>query len=54
MLQSYYYTSPFVSRFDIPVSLGNPLQRITSIYDRFKLSCLNKLFDEEEISGLFA
>lgn len=31
----------------IPVSLGNLLQRIASIYDRFYLSRLHKLFEED-------
>jgi len=47
MLHSYDYISLFVSCFDIPVGLGNLFQRIASIYDRFYLSRLNKLFDED-------
>ena len=46
--------SLFVSFFDIPVSLGNLFQRIASIYDRSYLSCLNNLFDEDQIFSLFA
>jgi len=45
--QSYYYISLFVSFFGIPVSLGNLFQRIASIYDRFYLSRLNKLLEED-------
>jgi hypothetical protein len=37
----------FVSLFDIPVSLGHLFQRIAPINDRFYLSCLNQLFEEE-------
>ncbi len=46
MLQSDDYISIFVSFVDIPVSLGNLFQRIASINDRFYLSRLNKLFEE--------
>ena len=46
MPHSYDYITLFVSFFDIPVSLGSLFQRIASIYDRFYLSCLNKLFEE--------
>ena len=47
---TYDYTSLPVSCFGIPVSLGNSLQRIASIYDRFypsRLNKLNKLFEED-------
>jgi hypothetical protein len=44
--QSYNYISLFVSFIDIPVSLDNLFQRIASIYDRFYLPRLNKLFEE--------
>ena len=44
--KSYDYISLFASCFDIPVSLGSLFQRIASIYDRFYLSRLNKLFEE--------
>lgn len=44
---SYYYISLFVPFFNIAMSLGNLFQRIASIYDRFYLSRLNKLFEEE-------
>ena len=47
MFHSYDDTSPFLSCFDIPMSLGSLIQRIASIYDRFYLSRLNKLFEEE-------
>ncbi len=46
MLHSYDYISLFVSFVDIPVSLGSLFQRIASIYDRFYLSRLNNLFEE--------
>ncbi len=45
-LQSYCYISLFAPFFDIPVSLGNLFQGIASIYDRFYLSLLDKLFEE--------
>ncbi len=47
MFHSYDYMSLFVSFFNIPVSLDNLFQRIASIYDRFYLSRLNKLFEED-------
>jgi hypothetical protein len=37
----------FVSGVDIPVSLGNVFQRIASINDRFYLSRLNQLFEDQ-------
>ncbi len=46
MLHSYYYISLFVSFVDILVSLDNLFQWIASIYNRFYLSRLNKLFEE--------
>ena len=46
MFHSNDYISLFVSCFDIPVSLGNLFQRIASIDDRFYLSRLNQLFEE--------
>ena len=46
--------SLFVPFFDIPVSLDNLFQRIASIDDRFYLSRLNKLFEEDQIFSLFA
>jgi hypothetical protein len=46
MFHSYDYISLFAPFLDIPVSLGNLFQRIASIYDRFYLSRLNKLFKE--------
>ena len=40
-------TFPFLCPvIDIPVSLDNLFQRIASVYDRFYLSRLNKLFEE--------
>ena len=47
MLHSYYYISLFVSFIDIPVSLDHLFQRIASIYDRFYISRLNKLVEED-------
>jgi hypothetical protein len=47
MFHSDDYISLFAPCFDIPVCLGNLFQRIASIYDRFYLSRLNKLFDED-------
>ena len=46
MFQSYDYISLFVSFIDIPVSLGSLFQWISSINDRFYISRLNKLFEE--------
>jgi hypothetical protein len=46
MLHSYDDMSLFEPFFNIPVSLGSLFQRIASIYDRFYLSRLNKLFEE--------
>jgi len=46
MFQSYYYISSFVPFFNIAMSLGNLFQRIASVNDRFYLSRLNKLFEE--------
>ena len=46
MRHSYDYISRLLPCFDIAVRLGNLFQRIASIYDRFNLSRLNKLFEE--------
>jgi len=46
MFHSYDYIPLFVPFFDISVSLDNLFQRIASIYDRFYLPRLNKLFEE--------
>ena len=46
MFHSYDYISLFVPFINIPVSLGSLFYRIVSIYDRFYLSRLNKLFEE--------
>ena len=46
MFHSYNYIALFVSFVNIPVSLGNLFQRIASVYNRFYLSCLHKLFEE--------
>jgi len=46
MFQSYDYISLFVPFFNITMSLGSLFQGIASIYDRFNLPCLNKLFEE--------
>jgi hypothetical protein len=42
MFHSYDHNSLFVSSIDIPVGLGNLLQRIASVNDRFYLPRLNK------------
>ena len=50
MPHSYDYISLFMRPFvDIFVSLGRMFQRIGSIDDRFYLSRLNKLFEENEV-----
>ena len=49
MSHSDDYISLFVPFIDIPVSLGSLLQRIASIYNRFYLPRLNKLFKENYI-----
>ena len=41
----------FMSFFDIPVSLDNLIQRITSINDRLKSADLNNLFKLFEQGG---
>ena len=41
MLHSDDYTSLFVSLFDIPMSFGSLLQRITPVYDRLHILRLN-------------
>jgi hypothetical protein len=38
-----------VPRFDVPASLGNPLQRIGPVDDRHKLARLDELFEEEQL-----
>ena len=48
------HAPPFVPFIDISVRLGGLFQRIASIYDRFDLSRLDELFQEEEILRLFA
>ena len=53
MIHSYDNMSLLVSLFDIPVSLDHLLQRIASIYDRFYLSCFNKLFEEDQVFRLY-
>jgi hypothetical protein len=47
MLHSDGYISHLLSCFDTAVGLGSLFQRIGPIYDRFKLSRLNQLFEEE-------
>ena len=54
MLHSDDDISLFVPFFDIPVRLGHLFQRIASIDDRFYLSCLNQLCEEEQVFRLFA
>jgi hypothetical protein len=53
MLYSDDDISLLVPFLDIPVSLGNLLQRIASIYGRSYLSSLDKLFEEDQILRLF-
>jgi hypothetical protein len=43
-----------VSLVDIPMRLGDLFQRIAPIDDRFYLSRLNELFEEDETFGLLA
>jgi hypothetical protein len=45
MFHSYDYISLFVPFVNISMSLGSLFQRIASIFDRFYLSRLNKLFE---------
>jgi len=47
MLHSDDDVSLFVSLFDIPVCRDNLVQRIAPINDRFELSSLNELFEEQ-------
>ena len=54
MFHSYDYIPLFVSCFDIPVSLGSLFQLVTSIYNRFYLPRLNKLFEKEQIFSLWS
>jgi hypothetical protein len=49
MFHSYDYISLFVSFVNIPVSLDNFFQGIASIYDRFYLSRLNKLLQNNQV-----
>ena len=44
--------SLFVASFDVPMSLGDLLQRITSIDDRLQLSRFYEVFEEDEIFRL--
>ena len=44
---SYDYTSLFMPFLDIPVSFNHLFERITSIYDCFHLSRLNKLLEKD-------
>ena len=46
MFHSYNYIALFVSFVNIPVRLNNLFQRIASVYNRFYLSRLHKLFEE--------
>ncbi len=54
MLHSYDYISHCVTFFDIPVSLGSLLQWIASTDDRFILSRLNELSEENDIFRVLA
>jgi hypothetical protein len=49
IFHSYDYVSLLAPRFDIPVSLGDLLQRVPSIYDRSYLSRLNKPSEENQV-----
>lgn len=51
--KGHYYMSLFLTRFDIPVSLGNLFQRIAPVDNRFDLSGLNKAFEESEVFSIF-
>ena len=46
MFHRYDYISFFMSCINIPVSFGDLFQRVASIDDRFYLSSLDKLFEE--------
>src|SRR5438094_8815010 len=48
---SYDYISYLLSCVDVPVSFGNLLQRIASVYYRSYLSRFNKLPQENQILG---
>jgi hypothetical protein len=52
LFQSDYYIPLLVPCVDIPVGLGSLFQRIASIYDRFYLAGLDKLFEENWIVSL--
>ena len=54
MLHSDDYISHCVPFFDIAMSLGSLFQWITSTDDRFKLSRLNKLSEENDIFRVLA
>ena len=54
MLHSYDYISHCVPFCNIAMSLGSLFQWIASTDDRFKLSRLNKLFEENEIFRILA
>ncbi len=54
MLHSYDYISPCVPFFDIPVSLGSLLQWIASTDDRFIVSRLNMLSEDNHIFRVLA
>ena len=46
VFHSYDHIPLFVSFVDIPVSLGDLFKRIASINDRFYLSRLNEIFEQ--------
>ncbi len=54
MRHSDDYISLFMPFFNIAMSFGDFFQRIAPVYDRFYLSRLNKLLEENQISGLKA
>jgi hypothetical protein len=54
LFQSDDNISLFVPLLDIAMSLGSLFQGVASINDRLYLSRLNKLFEQDQIYGLFA
>ncbi|GHO99931.1 hypothetical protein KSF_099790 [Reticulibacter mediterranei] len=54
LLHSNDDISLFVPLVNIPVSLDDLLQGITSINDRFDLACFNQFFQEDEILRLWS
>ena len=54
MLHRYDDISLFMPLFNIPVSLDNLFQRISSVDDRFYLTRLNQFFEEDQILDISA